>query len=108
MRAGRIFESQHLNTMIQFLEKLNRAGIRCTKPLVLLRLADGDKPMSALAGLCGVTTAGITGAVDALERAGLVGRRHVPSDRRILLVTLTVAGREMVAQNASIRGRQGE
>lgn len=49
-----------------------------------------------LSGSLMLTTGGMTGRLDRLERAGLVTRSPAPSDRRSLLVTLTEHGREVV------------
>ena len=43
-----------------------------------------------------LTSGGMTGRIDRLERRGLVRRSAHPSDRRALVVTLTPAGRELV------------
>ncbi len=43
-----------------------------------------------------LTSGGMTGRIDRLERRGLVRRSAHPSDRRALVVTLTAAGRELV------------
>ncbi|MEE1753655.1 MarR family winged helix-turn-helix transcriptional regulator [Streptomyces sp. SP18CS02] len=43
-----------------------------------------------------LTTGGMTGRLDRLERAGLLGRSPDPHDRRGLRVTLSERGRELV------------
>ena len=45
-----------------------------------------------------ITTGGMTGRLDKLERAGLITRNPDPNDRRGLRVTLTEEGRELVDQ----------
>lgn len=45
-----------------------------------------------------VSSGGMTGRVDRLERAGLVARRPDPSDRRGVLVRLTDAGAQLTGQ----------
>lgn len=50
----------------------------------------------ALSGALMLTTGGMTGRLDRLERAGLVSRSPGPGDRRSLLVTLTEPGRQVV------------
>ncbi|MEV6328573.1 MarR family transcriptional regulator [Streptomyces sp. NPDC051909] len=45
-----------------------------------------------------ITTGGMTGRLDKLERAGLLTRSPDPNDRRGLRVTLTEEGRELVDQ----------
>ncbi|QTE30393.1 MarR family winged helix-turn-helix transcriptional regulator [Pengzhenrongella sicca] len=51
---------------------------------------------SALTASLMLTSGGLTGRIDRLERAGLVARSPAPTDRRGLLVTLTDRGREIV------------
>ncbi|MFB7862523.1 MULTISPECIES: MarR family winged helix-turn-helix transcriptional regulator [unclassified Streptomyces] len=45
-----------------------------------------------------ITTGGMTGRLDKLERAGLITRNPDPNDRRGLRVTLSEEGRELVDQ----------
>ncbi|MFE1343253.1 MarR family winged helix-turn-helix transcriptional regulator [Streptomyces sp. NPDC058757] len=45
-----------------------------------------------------ITTGGMTGRLDKLEKAGLLTRSPDPNDRRGLRVTLTERGRELVDQ----------
>lgn len=47
-----------------------------------------------------LTSGGMTGRLDRLERAGLVRRSPDPADRRALQVTLTPAGRQLVEEAA--------
>ncbi|GAA3042857.1 MarR family transcriptional regulator [Streptosporangium longisporum] len=50
-----------------------------------------------------LTSGGMTGRLDRLERAGLVTRSPDPDDRRALVITLTGRGRE-VADEAVVAG----
>ncbi|MFJ3585082.1 MarR family winged helix-turn-helix transcriptional regulator [Streptomyces sp. NPDC090127] len=45
-----------------------------------------------------ITTGGMTGRLDKLEKAGLLSRSPDPKDRRALRVTLSELGRELVDQ----------
>ncbi|MEE3918524.1 MarR family transcriptional regulator [Micromonospora sp. BRA006-A] len=47
-----------------------------------------------------LTSGGMTGRLDRLERAGLVRRSPDPADRRALRVTLTDTGRRVVEESA--------
>ncbi|MFG2163968.1 MarR family winged helix-turn-helix transcriptional regulator [Micromonospora chersina] len=47
-----------------------------------------------------LTSGGMTGRLDRLERAGLVRRAPDPADRRALRVSLTDAGRRVVEESA--------
>lgn len=72
-----------------------------------------DVTLRALAGLCDaggrrltdmaraehITQPAMTQLVDRLERAGLARRTHAPGDRRVTLVEITQAGRDLVARH---------
>ncbi len=58
----------------------------------------GPQKMSDIARLIAVTMSGATGTVDKLVRAGLVARENDPSDRRIILISLTARGKQTVKQ----------
>ncbi|MFF5232603.1 MarR family winged helix-turn-helix transcriptional regulator [Dactylosporangium sp. NPDC000521] len=49
-----------------------------------------------------LTSGGMTGRLDRLERAGLVARSPDPADRRGLVVTLTGAGRTLVDEAVAV------
>jgi MarR family transcriptional regulator, organic hydroperoxide resistance regulator len=51
--------------------------------------------MSELAGILGCDNSNVTGIVDRLEYRGLVERRPAEHDRRVKLLVLTEAGREL-------------
>ncbi|SCL19342.1 DNA-binding transcriptional regulator, MarR family [Micromonospora nigra] len=71
---------------------------------VLAALRRAGEPYSlapkALAASLMLTSGGMTGRLDRLERAGLVRRSPDPADRRGLRVTLTPAGRNLVEEAA--------
>ncbi|WP_405091136.1 MarR family transcriptional regulator [Micromonospora sp. NBC_01392] len=54
----------------------------------------------ALTAALMLTSGGMTGRLDRLERAGLVRRAPDPGDRRALRVSLTDAGRQIVEESA--------
>ncbi|MET8911285.1 MarR family transcriptional regulator [Micromonospora sp. NPDC004551] len=54
----------------------------------------------ALAASLMLTSGGMTGRLDRLERAGLVRRAPDPADRRALRVSLTDAGRRVAEESA--------
>jgi DNA-binding MarR family transcriptional regulator len=62
---------------------------------VLRTLGDGPQPMSTLAGYLSCDASNVTGLVDRLEARGLVERRSAEHDRRVKLLALTDAGREL-------------
>ncbi len=55
--------------------------------------ADEEIPMSKLADLLDVSVASTTGIVGRMEERGLVERRHAETDRRVVLVQATAAGK---------------
>jgi DNA-binding MarR family transcriptional regulator len=67
---------------------------------VLLTLRRAGEPYRLnpkdLAASTMITTGGMTGRLDSLERAGLVRRLPDPADRRCLLIELTARGRQLV------------
>ncbi len=63
-----------------------------------LRILDshGSCSMSELTKDLGVTHGAATGTIDRLERDGLVLRSHSPTDRRVVQVSLTPAGQQLL------------
>ncbi|WP_238011107.1 MarR family transcriptional regulator [Dactylosporangium sp. AC04546] len=72
--------------------------------LATLRRAGAPFQLSpkALSASLMLTTGGMTGRLDRLERAGLVTRSPDPADRRGLVVTLTGRGRELIDEAVGI------
>jgi len=66
----------------------------------VLRLLDPERPspMSALAGLLVCDASNVTGIADRLEARGLVERRSAGGDRRVKMLALTPAGKELRAR----------
>ncbi len=56
---------------------------------------DGEKNMTAVAKSLDVTTGTLTISVNSLVRKGMVSRARSEDDRRVVLVRLTEAGREL-------------
>jgi DNA-binding MarR family transcriptional regulator len=81
----------HADALAGTLE-LNRADLTCLSALIL----EGSVPAGRLAEVSGLTTGGISGVLDRLERAGLVERLPDPDDRRRVLVTLSPDRRDHV------------
>jgi DNA-binding MarR family transcriptional regulator len=57
-------------------------------------LGDGDRSLSELAGLLGMTLPGAGKIVDEMERRGYVERHGDPADRRVKRLRLSPRGRE--------------
>jgi MarR family transcriptional regulator, organic hydroperoxide resistance regulator len=66
--------------------------------MVLGLLGDGPRPMGELAQRMHCDNSNITGIVDRLSERGLVERQAAEGDRRVKLVALTDAGRELAAE----------
>jgi DNA-binding MarR family transcriptional regulator len=65
----------------------------------------GPLPLSRLAAAEQVTPPAIAKTVDALERAGLVSRTRSTTDRRVVLVGATPAGRALLDRGRTARVR---
>lgn len=65
--------------------------------------AEGALPMSHLAESLDVSLASATGIVSRMEERGLVSRKHDEADRRIVMVTLTGAGRNVFREMEEVR-----
>ena len=70
-----------------------------------LALLDEPRPMGELAQHMHCDSSNITGIVDRLTERGLVERRPAAGDRRVKLVALTDAGREL---REEVRRRAGQ
>ncbi|WP_433531453.1 MarR family winged helix-turn-helix transcriptional regulator [Micromonospora sp. CA-263727] len=84
--------SQRWNRYLADEHGLTQAGM-----VTLMALAQhGELPHRAVAELCFVRPATLTGIVDTLERDGLVERHRDDNDRRSIKLALTPAGRARV------------
>jgi DNA-binding MarR family transcriptional regulator len=72
---------------------------------LMIRDTPGQANPSDLADDLGISNAGMTGRLDALERAGWIQRRTSPGDRRRVHVEVTRAGVEVWRRAMSLRGR---
>ena len=78
-------------------ERLLRMGISMAQLHVLHLLErHGELAMSRLAETLDVSLSAATGLVDRIEERGFVERIRVPSDRRVVLVRITAAGRQLL------------
>ncbi|WP_151773980.1 MarR family winged helix-turn-helix transcriptional regulator [Streptomyces abyssomicinicus] len=76
-----------------------------TLHLLMIRDTPGRATPSALAADLGVSGAGMTGRLDALERAGWVRRTPATGDRRRVDVVITEAGEQIWRRATVLRGR---
>ena len=65
----------------------------------------GPRPVTKLAEMEQVSAPAITKMVSALESAGLAQREHSETDRRVVLVSATAAGRRLLEQGRAARVR---
>jgi len=71
---------------------------------VLMLLADGGPtPMSTVADALDASQASTTGIIDRMEERGLVARERGAPDRRVVNVTLTETGRQLLVGLATER-----
>lgn len=72
---------------------------------LMVRDTPGQASPSALAADLGISGAGMTGRLDALERAGWIQRRAAVDDRRRVDIELTKAGAEIWRRAIALRGK---
>lgn len=77
-------------------------GISPRAHCVLSTALTAEHTQARLADLCGLDTTTMVVTVDELEKAGLAERRLSTTDRRVRIVAVTEAGREMVARAQEI------
>lgn len=70
-------------------------GLSMPQFITLRALSRGSKTPGTLAELFGVSRPTMTRMVDGLVKKGLVERRSDDRDRRVTVITLTAAGREL-------------
>ena len=70
-----------------------------TKSVFVLGLAQEPMPITALASKLGLSAATAGRTVDQLVKSGLAERTEDPADRRVKLVSITPAGREIAEQH---------
>jgi DNA-binding MarR family transcriptional regulator len=78
-------------------------GLPFSRVRVLRRLAGGPLTMKELAVACMTDAPAATVAVNDLEDRGLAERRVDPGNGRVKIVSLTDAGRAMLARVATVR-----
>jgi DNA-binding MarR family transcriptional regulator len=72
---------------------------------LMIRDTPGHASPSALAADLGISGAGMTGRLDALEKAGWIRRRADPDDRRRVGVEITPAGTDIWRRAMHLRGK---
>ena len=89
----------------RFLEAIESHGLSMTALKLLLILGDSDEEVSSsrLARLLGLSPAATSRAADDAVRRGHVPRRECEDDRRMKLLALSPAGREVADELAAAR-----
>lgn len=82
-----------LDQLSPLLSALQEQGLSINQWKVILKLkAEGDFMMSELAKDCGFSTAAATVCIDRLEKKALIERKTDKTDRRKVIVALTLTG----------------
>lgn len=89
-----------LEQIVRVVRQLSTAGdLSLSAAATLARVStNGPQRLTALAGWKRQSQPGMTQLVTRLERDGLVRRTSSPLDRRVVLVEVTAAGRDLVAR----------
>lgn len=79
------------------------AGVNPTSYAILSELSlDGWLTNGQIAERLGMSTGGVTPALDRLERSGLIERNPNPADRRSSVVSITPKGQEVLRDAADV------
>lgn len=85
-------------------ERLVRQGVSMGHLHLMSMLhRHGELPMSRIAELLDVSDSNATGLIDRMEERGLVERVRPPEDRRVVLVRVSDAGRQVLADVEVLR-----
>ncbi len=84
------------------LGELGIPDLWCSALVHLLRTDDHRLPMSKLAQQLSVTSGGFTKMADRMAREGLIDRRNVSVDRRVVHAALTSKGEELARRAAAL------
>ncbi|GAA1512169.1 hypothetical protein GCM10009827_028050 [Dactylosporangium maewongense] len=104
-----LVDSARLTTAVERLFSLLRQGnppndISLTAASTLRRLErEGPRRLTELAAAEGVTQPAMTQLAQRLERDGLAERTPDPTDGRVVLVRVTLAGRDLLARRREVR-----
>lgn len=92
-----------MNESLTFIQVVNMIrdmpvdGTHAERLALLSLVAEGAAPMSSLSARCGISRGAMTSMADRLEDQSLVVRELHPTDRRVILITPTAKGRQVVA-----------
>jgi DNA-binding MarR family transcriptional regulator len=77
-------------------------GLPYSRIRALKQLAEGERTMGELARALDIDSSAATGTVNALEERGLAVRSPHPDSRRVRIVAITPAGRELLRRSREI------
>jgi DNA-binding MarR family transcriptional regulator len=98
--------AQHLDALVLAVRTAtaDRAGLSLTAAATLARLqADGPARITELATAEGVSQPSMTALAARLSAQGLVRREQDPADGRAVVLSLTAAGADLLAQRRAAR-----
>lgn len=99
-RVGGIMSVIMRNFLKQQMSKFYQMKITIPQFAILNFLkTEGEHKMTDMAKFMNVSTAAITGIIDRLAKSGYVVRRHNPDDRRVIRVSLTAKGSDLVKKS---------
>ena len=81
-------------------DKNSKDGLTHVQAVLMKYLLNKEKPtVSELADYLGVTMAAVSSLVDRLEKGGLINRERGLDDRRVVFISLTAAGKEVIEKD---------
>ena len=101
------FVSSHVSQA--FAVKLQASGVTVAEWVVMREMYDDEESSpSVLAERIGMTRGGVSKLVDRLVSKNLITRRERDDDRRFQSIALTVAGRRLIPQLATLADQNDE
>ena len=106
VRMGRLMKYFKSNTTQEVLVEVGLQDFEYqTLHLLMIRDTPGRASPSALAADLGISNAGMTGRLDALEKAGWIQRSTDAADRRRVTVEVTTEGAAIWRRAVTLRGK---
>ena len=79
-----------------WLRRMRAIDLTPPQSIAMRKLLEGPLPMGSVAEVLSCDASTLTGIADRLEERGLIQRQVDPADRRVKLLALTDAGRQLV------------
>ena len=80
-----------------WLKRMRAIDLTPPQSIAMRKLLDGPLPMGSVAEVLSCDASTLTGIADRLEERGLIHRQMDAGDRRVKLLALTDAGRQLVS-----------